>query len=266
MAHALAEVSSFVAANVRNLSVDGFLRPLNQRIAELACLASEDDEQEAFRPKSLEGFCRFLSLHGERIESRPQLVLTLDGYLRAVWRKGKGHRIALRFIDDKRLVPGRIDIGQRPGRPSVCGPCTELRFPRQTDVLFVFEPFFCLDWHRVRPGHDLVPPLGNEPLRNDDKSPKIRPLVSQGIQDHERLHRLAESHLVSQQVANPHIGEHSKYVCDLVGVYGACNSGRRGERRPHAFEIPSQSLYAQAEVGVRVLPHAAPPGRALSAR
>ena len=104
MAHALAEVSSVVAANVRNVKVDGFLRPLTQRIVELVHLASEDDEQAALRPKSLEGFCRFLSLHGERIESRPQLVLTLDGYLRAVWRKGKGHRIALRFIDDKRLA------------------------------------------------------------------------------------------------------------------------------------------------------------------
>ena len=104
MAYALAEVSSVVAANVRNVKVDGFLRPLIQRIVELGHLASEDDEQEALRPKSLEGFCRFLSLHGERIESRPQLVLTLDGYLRAVWRKGKGHRIALRFIDDKRLA------------------------------------------------------------------------------------------------------------------------------------------------------------------
>lgn len=83
--------------------VDDFSLPLIQRIAELIGLAAEDDEQEALRPQSLEGFFKFLSIHREHIESRPELVLTLEGCLRAVWRKGKGHRIALRFIDDKRI-------------------------------------------------------------------------------------------------------------------------------------------------------------------
>lgn len=84
--------------------VDGFLDPLIQRIVDLIWLAAEDDEQEALRAESLEGFFRFLGIHREHIESRPQLVLTPDGYLRAVWRKGKAHRIALRFIDDKRVA------------------------------------------------------------------------------------------------------------------------------------------------------------------
>lgn len=114
MVHSLVEVSSVVVANAHNPSIlnPDWLRakdvlpgdPLNQRIWELIRLATEDDEQEAMHPKSLEGFCRFLSIHRERIKSRPQLVLTLDGYLRAVWRKGTGRRLALRFIDDKRVA------------------------------------------------------------------------------------------------------------------------------------------------------------------
>ena len=81
--------------------VGDFLRPLIKRIIDLIGFATEDDEQQPLRPRSLAGFFKFLYVHQDRIETRPQLVLTLDGYLRAVWRRSRDHRIAARFIDDR---------------------------------------------------------------------------------------------------------------------------------------------------------------------
>ena len=83
--------------------VEEFLRPLIQRIEELARLAREEEDQQALRARSLRGFFKFLYLHRPRIESRPQLTLTTEGYLRAIWRKSRDHRIAVRFADDTRV-------------------------------------------------------------------------------------------------------------------------------------------------------------------
>ena len=93
--------------------VEEFLRPLMQRIEELARLAREEEDQQALRARSLRGFFRFLYLHRPRIESRPQLTLTTEGYLRAIWRKSRDHRIAVRFADDTRVsfvtfLPDRV--------------------------------------------------------------------------------------------------------------------------------------------------------------
>ena len=84
--------------------VGEFRRPLVERIIELIGFAKEDDEQQAPRQRSLEGFVKLLYVHQDRIKTRPQLVLTLDGHLRAVWRRSKDHRIAMRFIDDKNVA------------------------------------------------------------------------------------------------------------------------------------------------------------------
>lgn len=80
-----------------------FLRPLIQRIENLVKLASQEESQQAPRPQSLRGFFRFLFLNKSRIDSRPQLILTTEGHLRAVWRKSRDYRIAIRFIDEARI-------------------------------------------------------------------------------------------------------------------------------------------------------------------
>ena len=80
-----------------------FLLPLIQRIGELTKLAGEEEDQRALKPQSLRGFFRFLYLHRSRIESRPQLILTTEGHLRAIWRKSRDHRVAIRFIDQTRV-------------------------------------------------------------------------------------------------------------------------------------------------------------------
>lgn len=84
--------------------VGEFLRPLIERTIDLIGFANEDDGQQSPRPKSLAGFFKLLYIHRDRIETPPQLVLTLDGHLRAVWRRSKEHRIAVRFIDDKNVA------------------------------------------------------------------------------------------------------------------------------------------------------------------
>lgn len=79
---------------------DGFVESLNRRIQELALLALEEDDQCALSQESLIGFWRFFYLHRSKIDSRPQLVLTMEGDLRAIWEKNNNHRIAVRFIDN----------------------------------------------------------------------------------------------------------------------------------------------------------------------
>ena len=76
-----------------------FLRPIISRIEELSRFAVEEEDQYALRRGSLQGLLRFLYLHRARIESRPQLILTSEGHLRAIWRKSKDHRVAIRFMD-----------------------------------------------------------------------------------------------------------------------------------------------------------------------
>lgn len=79
---------------------DNFVESLSRRIQELALLALEEDGQCALSQESLIGFWRFFYLHRSKIDSRPQLVLTMEGDLRAIWEKDRNHRIAVRFIND----------------------------------------------------------------------------------------------------------------------------------------------------------------------
>ena len=81
--------------------VTAFVRPLIERVEELAELANEEEDQQALSPLSLRGFLRFLYLHRARVATRPQLILTTDGLLRAIWRRSRDHRIGVRFLDDK---------------------------------------------------------------------------------------------------------------------------------------------------------------------
>lgn len=83
-----------------NTAQDSFLEPLSQRVKKLALLALGEDDQCALSQESLIGFWRFFYLHRSKINSRPQLVLTTEGDLRAIWEKDRNHRIAVRFIDD----------------------------------------------------------------------------------------------------------------------------------------------------------------------
>lgn len=83
-----------------NTVQDGFVKLLNGRVQELALLALEEEDQCALSQESLIGFWRFFYLHRSKIDSRPQLVLTMEGDLRAIWEKDHNHRIAVRFIDD----------------------------------------------------------------------------------------------------------------------------------------------------------------------
>lgn len=83
---------------------DDFLNPMISRIRTLARLAAEEDDQEAIRSGSLTGFLRFIYVHRPRISSRPQLVLTPEGHLRAEWRKTRDYRIAVRFLDQSRVT------------------------------------------------------------------------------------------------------------------------------------------------------------------
>lgn len=78
-----------------------FLRPLIERVEELVELAGAEEDQQALNPLSLRGFFRFLYLHRSRIMSRPQLILTTEGLLRAIWRRSRDHRIGIRFLDDR---------------------------------------------------------------------------------------------------------------------------------------------------------------------
>ena len=84
-------------------NASGFLPPLIERIEELAELVSMEKDQHALRPLSLRGFLRFLNLHRSRIQSKPQLILTADGFLRAIWRRTRDHRVAVRFLDHSRV-------------------------------------------------------------------------------------------------------------------------------------------------------------------
>ena len=79
----------------------GFLSPLIGRVKELVELAVAEEDQMALNPLSLRGFLRFLCLHRSRVVSRPQLILTTEGFLRAIWRRSRDHRIGVRFVDDK---------------------------------------------------------------------------------------------------------------------------------------------------------------------
>ena len=83
-----------------NTVQDSFLEPLSARVQELALLALEEDGQCALSQESLIGFWRFFFLHRSKIASRPQLVLTMEGNLKAIWEKDHNHRIAVRFMDD----------------------------------------------------------------------------------------------------------------------------------------------------------------------
>lgn len=84
-----------------NTIQDSFVESLlSRRIQELALLALEEDDQCALSQESLIGFWRFFYLHRSNIDSRPQLVLTMEGDLRAIWEKDRNHRIAVRFIND----------------------------------------------------------------------------------------------------------------------------------------------------------------------
>ena len=83
-----------------NTVQDSFVESLSRRIQELALLALEEDDQCALSQESLIGFWRFFYLHRSNIDSRPQLVLTMEGDLRAIWEKDSNHRIAVRFIND----------------------------------------------------------------------------------------------------------------------------------------------------------------------
>ena len=80
-----------------------FLRPLINRIKKLAELARSEQDQNALSPSSLRGLFRFLYSHRSRIHSRPQLILTTEGLLRAIWRRSRDHRIAIRFLDAARV-------------------------------------------------------------------------------------------------------------------------------------------------------------------
>ena len=79
---------------------EAFLQPLVRRIQELAALANTEEDQHALRPRSLRGFFKFLYLHRSRVHSRPQLILTMEGSLRAIWRRSRDDRVAVRFLDD----------------------------------------------------------------------------------------------------------------------------------------------------------------------
>lgn len=83
-----------------NTDQDSSVELLSGRVQELALLALEEDDQCALSQDSLIGFWRFFYLHRSKIDSRPQLVLTTEGNLRAIWEKDHNHRIAVRFIDD----------------------------------------------------------------------------------------------------------------------------------------------------------------------
>lgn len=77
-----------------------FLQPLVRRVQELTALAKMEDDQHALRSGSLRGFFKFLYLHRSRVDARPQLMLTSEGSLRAIWRRSRDHRVAIRFLDD----------------------------------------------------------------------------------------------------------------------------------------------------------------------
>lgn len=78
-----------------------FLLPLIRRVEELVELAGAEEGQQALNPLSLRGFFRFLYMHRSRVVSRPELILTTEGLLRAIWRRSRDHRIGIRFLDDK---------------------------------------------------------------------------------------------------------------------------------------------------------------------
>lgn len=80
-----------------------FLEPLIGRIEELTELARLEEDQNALSPFSLRGLFRFLYSHRSRIHSRPQLILTTEGLLRAIWRRSRDHRVAIRFLDAARV-------------------------------------------------------------------------------------------------------------------------------------------------------------------
>jgi len=90
----------FFLSNTVQDSQDNFVESLSRRVQELALLALEEDDQCALSLESLIGFWRFCYLHRPRIGPRPQLVLTMEGDLRAIWEEDINHRIAVRFIDN----------------------------------------------------------------------------------------------------------------------------------------------------------------------
>lgn len=78
-----------------------FLLPLIRRVEELVELAGAEEDQQALNPLSMRGFFRFLYMHRSRVVSRPELILTTEGLLRAIWRRSRDHRIGIRFLDDR---------------------------------------------------------------------------------------------------------------------------------------------------------------------
>ena len=105
------------------------LDPLVRRIAQLATLAADEEDQEAIRSESLTGLFRFLHRHRRRVHTTPQLVLTPQGHLRAEWRRSKDCRVAVRFLDDRRVsfvsfLPDRNDpakVNRTSGGASIDG-------------------------------------------------------------------------------------------------------------------------------------------------
>ena len=80
-----------------------FLVPFLDRIHALAKEADADADVAQLSWASLVGFFRFWNLHHTRIDQKPELVLTHEGYLRAVWDKRESESIAVRFIGESQV-------------------------------------------------------------------------------------------------------------------------------------------------------------------
>ena len=113
---------------------------------------------------------------------------------------------------------------------------------------------------------DLVTPLGDERIGNDHERLKISTLVFQRVQDHQCLYRLAEAHLVGQQMPNSHVGEDAMDVRHLVGVRRGGDSECGSERCPNPFELPSDGLSRQTQIDVCIPRHESSASRIARAR
>ena len=109
---------------LREINTDKYFEPIYDRIEELLNLAYEEVDQ-----------CEL------PLESHPDLVLTPEGHLRVEWRKSKDIRIAIRFLDHKRLtfvtfLPDKLQqtqINRMGGDSSILG------FFKTTGIPFKFD-------------------------------------------------------------------------------------------------------------------------------
>ena len=109
---------------------------------------------------------------------------------------------AMHFVHDQHIVMGGIDVGERPSGTTLPRVPPELILPGQADVLALLKALLRFGRRRVGPGQDLIAPLSDETVRNDDERAKVASLISQGVQDHQGLDGLTEPDLIRQQVSD----------------------------------------------------------------